>query len=80
MDWSDGDRRVGFAAGDQEFGRGGGRCYVGRVEVLSNETSSGGGRRLKFLLACDPTILGVGAAGDLWLDQYTPDSEDRLER
>ena len=80
MDWSNGDRWVGFAVGDQEFGRGGGRCYVGRVEVLSNETSSGGGRRLKFLLACDPTILGVGAAGDLWLDQYTPDRDDWLER
>ena len=47
---------------------------------MSNETSNGGGRRVIFLLACDPTILGVEAEGDLWLDQYTPDSVDKLGR
>ena len=30
----------------------------------NNETSSGGGRELGYLLECDPTILGIEGEGD----------------
>ena len=47
----------------------GGKCYVVWAGEWNNETSSGGGRELGYLLECDPTCLGVEGEGDLWLDQ-----------